>query len=299
MLKEKLYMSGMDCLKGEHADPINSNIWIEKLLKHGFPRYYNGIIKIEYNDFCTKLSKSEDYKFLVSEVINGKIVLLKNALSKKCVENLKNKSIEYWNNNEDTFNKIYENCKNFHRVIDEKRSELYSIKAIKHSSYIFPWNEDFTSSRNEINKVWANLKIFQGLKKNAFEKNTPKDKIVDRIQICMYPPKIGYLETHTDPTHNQLIFISGYLSKRGTPGAYSKGGFYAIDKNKNKVDLEENISEGDMSFGMASIMHGVDTIDPDCTDEIEWYGSRGRWFLGLYSNDSDEVVNRITSRKAN
>jgi hypothetical protein len=297
MINEKKHMSGMECLKGEYANQINSSIWIEKLLNYGFPKHYKGIIKIEYSEFCEILNNHNEYKSLVDEVIKGKIIILKNALSAQCVDNLKNKSVEFWKNNEDTFNKMYENCKNFHRVIDDKRSEFYSIKAIKHSSYIFPWNEDFTSSRNEINNVWSNLKIFQGLKKDAFEKNTPKDKIVDRIQICLYPPKIGYLQTHTDPTHNQLIFISGYLSKRGSPGAYSSGGFYAVDINKNKVDLEDNINEGDMSFGMATIMHGVSTIDPDYSDEIDWYGYRGRWFLGLYSNDSDEVVNRITAKQ--
>lgn len=293
----KINMSGIDCLIGDNADPVKSKIWIDKLEKVGFPNYYSGTIKINYGDFCEILADNEEYIKLIDQLIHGKIILLKNTLSMNCVNNLRLKTLEYWKNNEDIFLKTLENCKNFHRIIDEKRTQLYSIKVIKHSTYIFPWNDDYTSHRDEINQVWKNLKIFQGLKPDAFEKNTPKDKIVDRIQICLYPPKVGYLQTHIDPTHNQLLFISGYLSKRGSYGSYSEGGFYAIDENNNKVDLEENIDEGDMSIGLATIRHGVNLIDPDYSGDVDWYGSKGRWFLGLYTNDSDEVANRRTTVK--
>ena len=130
-----------------------------------------------------------------------------------------------------------------------------------------------------------------GRKYNEFEKNTPKDGIVDRIQVLKYPPG-GSLETHCDPYHNQRTFISIYMSTRGED--YKSGGFYVIDKDNKKLDLEEYINAGDIGFGYASIMHGVDKIDG--LENCEWDTNKGRWFIGLYSNDSDEVKNRITSK---
>ena len=41
-----------------------------------------------------------------------------------------------------------------------------------------------------------------------------------------------------------------------------------------------------MGIGSAKIVHGVDQIDDCPTSE--------RWFLGLYTNDSDCVKDRIT-----
>ena len=52
--------------------------------------------------------------------------------------------------------------------------------------------------------------------------------------------------------------------------------------------------EGDLGLGVATVKHGVSKIDPNFTGEIDWNGPSGRWFLGLYSNDSDHVKNRIT-----
>ena len=52
-----------------------------------------------------------------------------------------------------------------------------------------------------------------GLKKNDYEKNTPKDKIVDRIQVVKYPANTGFCQSHWHSPKNQRLIISYYLSE--------------------------------------------------------------------------------------
>ena len=42
------------------------------------------------------------------------------------------------------------------------------------------------------------LKFSAGLSIDQYETNTPKDKIVERVQIVRYIPK-GFVEPHVDP----------------------------------------------------------------------------------------------------
>ena len=130
-----------------------------------------------------------------------------------------------------------------------------------------------------------------GYKPNHFEKNTPKDGIVDRIQVVQYPSKYGFIEPHSDPYKHQKFFISGYMSKKGKD--YIDGGFYVLDGNDRVVDVEKYIDVGDLGIGFATIVHGVAPVnrnkDPDWNDTND-----GRWFYSLYTNESDEVKDRHT-----
>ena len=43
-----------------------------------------------------------------------------------------------------------------------------------------------------------------------------------------------------------------------------------------------------------SIAHGVDKVDPK--KKLIWNSDKGRWFIGMFVNDSDHVQNRITAK---
>ena len=78
------------------------------------------------------------------------------------------------------------------------------------------------------------------------------------------------------------------MSKKGLD--YKKGGFYVVKENNQFEDVEKYVVIGDISIGYATVMHGVDTIDPD--QKPNWLTKDGRWWLGLYSNSSDMVSKR-------
>jgi hypothetical protein len=270
------------------------DLW-SKYLKKGMPRFAKGTYKLTYHEFL-EIIKTKNYERIEDIIIKmsaGYILHLEGCLSLETTRSLKKSTVEFWHNEPSSFHKMLENVPNFHRIIDENVSQNYSFRAIKHSAYYFPWNEDITGVRDVVMSRWGKIKVLMGLSEFEYTKNTPISGAVDRIQVVLYPPRYGVLETHVDPYHNQLCFISGYLTTRGE--GYNQGGFYAINEQGEKLDLESEMREGDMGVGLATIQHGVSRIDPDCHEsEIDWNGSKGRWFLGLYTNDSDEVSFRRT-----
>lgn len=230
----------------------------------------------------------------------GDVYIVKNAFSPDWVNKLKADTIELFKETESTFHKMKEGVPNFHRVIDESVSKNYAISAIKHSAYFFPWNPESSKMFEEVNRRWRLFKYIGGFEYDEYVGNTPKDEIVDRIQVCIYPKGLGSLGSHSDPFHNQRFFISGFLSDRGGDGAdYEEGGFYTVDQQGDHIDAEPFIGLGDMAFGYATVHHGVKKIDPESHRKYDPHNPMGRWFLGLYSNDSDEKKNRITSYRVN
>ena len=178
-----------------------------------------------------------------------------------------------------------------------ENAHKYSIKMNKHSFYFFPWNDDDLNIFQHINKIWRLTKTISGYYADAFEKNLPEDGIIDRIQVVKYPLGLGGVELHQDPILYQKYFISCYMSTKGLD--FDDGGVYCIDAKKNKdFSIEEHALPGDVSFGLATIMHGVDkpSKPKELNDTDEMY--HGRWWLGLYSMNSDYVIKRNTSSPA-
>ena len=251
---------------------------------------------VENCDSFTKKVFSENKKVikkLVRSLYSGDIYLLKKSFSKKFCNKLITGAWKIKKTKKMSFHKMKGNCPNFHRLIDEKLTKKYSSNHIKHSFYFFPWNSDPLNMYEKIYKRWRAFKLLGGFKFNEFENNTTKnnDKVVDRFQIVHYPAGAGWLETHSDPYHNQRVIISGFLSERGKD--YYKGGFYCYKKNGTVIDCDEKVETGDMLIGYATVLHGVSTIDPEVM--LNYHSPRGRWFLGLYSNDTDVVKKRKTT----
>ena len=59
------------------------------------------------------------------------------------------------------------------------------------------------------------------------------------------------------------------------------------------IDCDEKVETGDMLIGYATVLHGVSTIDSEV--KLNYNSPRGRWFLGLYSNDTDVIKKRRTT----
>lgn len=69
---------------------------------------------------------------------------------------------------------------------------------------------------------------------------------------------------------------------------------FHVGPGNRLVDLEDRIDVGDIGIGFATIMHGVDRIDPHKLPD--WKKKDGRWWLGLYSNSTDHVEKRATGK---
>ena len=80
------------------------------------------------------------------------------------------------------------------------------------------------------------------------------------------------------------------MSKRGLD--FDSGGVYAVGEGDEYIDLEDKLEIGDIYILYPTVEHGIKTINKGA--EIDWESDGGRWFMGLYSNASDEMKNRHT-----
>ena len=250
------------------------------------------VIQVDYQEFRENVLNQTDafVESLVGSLYGGDAYLVKGAFSKDFMIGLRKKVHEYWSGRPSEFYKMLEGSPDFHRIIDLEAGKKYSFRGCKHSCYFYPWNDDPLDLFGPIYERWRVMKFLMGLRPDEYESNTPKDGVVDRIQIVRYPPRIGFLEPHSDPYLHNRLFFSGYMSKRGVD--YQGGGFYLVGPGDKVVEVEEQIDIGDVCIGYASVYHGVAPADRH--KEPSWDLDDGRWFLSMYSNASDEVPNRHT-----
>tara|TARA_B100001123_G_C15254071_1_gene1003938 strand:- start:907 stop:1803 length:897 start_codon:yes stop_codon:yes gene_type:complete len=270
-------------------------IWKELEAKNPLPRRARNVVELDFdwfNEIIQNENKNE-IKKIIENLFMGDIYLLKKAFTKEFLERIKKNCFEYFLNIPPSFHKMKEGCPDFHRKIDVETGKKYSFSRCSHSYYFYRWNNDPINLFNEIDKRWRLVKKLMGLNFDEFEKNTPKNGVVDRVQLVRYPSSIGYLEPHSDPYKHQKLFISGYMSKQNED--FDGLGFYLIDKFSNIVEVENNIDVGDLGLGFATVQHGVAPVN--LTKKPNWEDMNdGRWFLSMYSNQSDEVKVRHTGQ---
>ena len=256
------------------------------------PQYAREIITRDYGEFARAVAAQEPrfVESVVQSLYAGDLYVLKHGFPQRFMVDLLNKVHDYWGKTPASFHKMVEGCPDFHRIQDEQIAAKYVFKSVRHSCYFFHWNGDPLGMIPPIMERWRVFKVLGGFPADAYERHTPKDGVVDRIQIAQYPPKIGISETHSDPWKNQRTFISAFMSKRGVD--YHAGGFYVVGPGNVFIDVEPAIDVGDIAIGYATVMHGVARIDPH--QECDWSSKDGRWWLGLYSNSSDMVKERAT-----
>ena len=258
------------------------------------PKYSKAVVAVNYDEFASNVEKQQDdfVKKITESLYNGDIYITKNAFSKEFLENLRKKVFKIISKTEPSFHKCVEGSPNFHRKIDDKIAKNYSFEQVRSIFYWYKWNNDLTQETLEINKRWQVLKLLSGLEKNIYEKNTPKDGIVERFQVANYVAGTGRCATHSDPYKNCKFVLNAYMSKRGIH--FNKGGFYVLGKNKEPIDVEKDIDIGDMGFHYASVWHGVSKINPD-KKKVDWDAEDGRWWVNVCAIDSNMVSSRTTA----
>lgn len=229
---------------------------------------------------------------LVASLMAGDLWLLRGAFTEAFMRTLKDRTLAWTRSREPSFHQMVEGTPDFHRIIDLEAGRQYAFHGCKHSAYFYRWNADPLGIWPAITARWRVVKAAMGLAPDAYERFTPKDGVVDRIQVVRYPPAIGYLEPHADPHQHQRLFFSCYMSRRGVD--FHGGGFYAVDQDDQPRFIEDDIRIGDASIGCATVVHGVAPCDRHKAPD--WNKSDGRWFLSLYSNAADTGQQRATGK---
>tara|TARA_B110000438_G_C15749322_1_gene622187 strand:- start:164 stop:1024 length:861 start_codon:yes stop_codon:yes gene_type:complete len=261
------------------------------------PNSFRKICEIDYSKFenQVKIQNNGFVKNITSSFYSGDFFILKNAFSSTFINKLKSSLMEYSKKSPSTFFKMKEGCPDFHRIQNEDHLGKYSVDAVRHSFYFFSWNDDPLKIREKLYKKWRIIKFASGRSFTEWEKNTPKDGVVDRVQIVKYPPGSGYIEPHVHDPINQRIIVSVFMSEIGKD--FSKGGCHFYNKKNQKVSVEDRIQIGDIGLFYASLRH---CVDPVMAEEslLKNKDTDGRWWIGLYSPESDELDKRHTSSPA-
>lgn len=246
---------------------------------------------MRFSDFANEIREPDSRVIsdMVESLFAGDLFLLRGAFPAEWMRELKRKTVGWRATRESQFHKMVEGSPDFHRIITHEDGLKYAFRQCKHSAYFYRWNSDPLSVFPVIDQRWQLIKVLMGLRPQEYVRNTPKDGVVDRVQVVRYPPGAGYLEPHQDPWKHQRLFISGYMSKRGVD--FHGGGLYLVGENDKVIDdVEDQIEVGDVAVGYATVMHGI----APCAGECDWAKDDGRWFLSLYSNATDTVPNRHT-----
>lgn len=266
--------------------------------KYKEPKYISRVKTIDFEMLKKKID-SNDIRFIkkmIRDLYVNKIgFILKGAAKESLKKIIISLAKNYKLNQKPSFHKMYQDTPNFHRIIDKNITKKYKIFAIKHSFFFYNWNirsKLENKFKNSVYKHWRYIKFLAGNRKNQYEKNKPLDGQIDRLQIIRYPSGGGLLKDHVDPTKNQKIVSGLIMSKIGND--FNNGGFYFKKKNKKKFNIENRLDIGDAVIFYGSIIHGVDKVDPK--SKLNWKSDNGRWFIGMFVNDSDHVKNRVVAK---
>ena len=266
--------------------------------KYPTPKYVGRVKRLKFDDLKKAIdNKNESYlkKIIKSMYVKKEAYILKNSASKKLKRTILDLANHYKKTRKTSFHKMLDGCPNFHRIIDKDLTKKYSIFAIKHSFYFYNWNIKTKLEKKlkeGVYRHWRYVKSLAGNGKTRFERNIPSDGQIDRLQIVRYPAGGGELRDHIDPRKNQRVVSGIIMSKVGKD--FSRGGFYFKSSSKKKINIEKKLDEGDAVIFYGSIVHGVEKVDPK--EKLLWETNKGRWFMGMFVNDSDHVKNRITAK---
>ena len=280
---------------------LNKNLnkyWVELEEKYSPPSYVKKIKNLEFEDLKNAVNnKKEKYlrELIRNMYLKKEAYILKNAAPKNFKKTIIDLANHYKKRRNSTFHKMLNGTPNFHRVIDKKITKKYSLYAIKHSFYFYNWNIK-TKLEKKLKdgayRHWRYVKFLAGNKKKSFENNIPSDGQIDRLQVVRYPAGGGQLRDHVDPRKNQRVVTGLIMGKIGKD--FQRGGFYFKSSKKKKINIEHMLDEGDAVIFYGSIAHGVESVDPK--EKLSWKSNKGRWFVGMFVNDSNHVKNRITAK---
>ena len=225
---------------------------------------------------------------LKNEVVDGNILILRSAFNS---ENLRKIFINIKNSNIDTTKdtRMLEGIKNIHYRSDSTGAGSYSAKDL--SWYFFPWNKDATGLSDLIEPFFNQIIKMNGYNTKTIKNNTPKDIVIQRIQIIYYPIGSGNISLHQDPTNITKVTCGIYITENGLD--YNKGGFYVYDMNKKKINIDENIKSGDLILFYNGLFHGVDIVSKNKNNNSK---INGRGFINLSLLESHESKNRKTTK---
>ena len=266
----------------------------DSLLKEGkVPNYLRSIVRVPYSEFREKIlsGSSEFLKQYTESIFGGDLWIVTGVLSTTQVDKMKRGVLAFQSKQPAGPIKVLEDCGNYHALVDGSSAPKGGYVAVDHSSYFFRWNGDEYGLFDMVDDAWSKVKVASGRGPDEYKSNTPKDVMVDRIQVIQYPAGAGKITSHADPHITMKVNLGIYLSTYGKD--YQKGGFFIADRPGHPVFIDERVGLGDMVLWFPHLTHGVDTVDAGT--KVDWNAPGGRWYLHLNTIESNIIDERHTA----
>ena len=266
-------------------------VW-EKFLKDNyFPTYLRDIREIESSELESCVLNDElTTSKLILDLLAGDLFIVRNVLTSEQASRIKKSVHNYGQSTPPEDLSEISPIPNFHCKSHGGRVKD-GYDEIGHVYHFYRWNEDTLGIFSTIDKFWDTVKIFNGIGANGIKNNLPKDGVIDRIQLLHYPINTGEITPHCDVSRWQKTNIAISLTERGKD--FDSGGFYCLDKNEQKVDVESMVRVGDAVCWVPTVFHGVEK--PTSNNKIDWSKPEGRWQLLAFAIQSKVIKDRVVS----
>jgi hypothetical protein len=268
-----------------------NDIWERHLENNYFPTYFKESKEMEYEEF--KFIIHNDIKAtnnFIHNFLAGDVYVIKGVLSKGVATQLKEEVYQYGKTTDISNLRADKKIPNYHyksgggEVVD-------GYQEFAHSYYFWRWNPDELRVFDRIDGFWDNVKILNGLGPNGLKNNTPEDGVIDRVQILHYPINVGKITAHCDVARWQKTNVAISLTERSVD--YKTGGLYCLNKDDEKVDVEQFVEAGDAILWIPTVFHGVD--EPTTGIGVNWENPEGRWQLLAQAVQSWAIKDRVVS----
>ena len=242
-------------------------------------------IVIKKKSFLNYLLKKPKLNYKILS-LNKNIYVVKNFFSLHDCLFYRKFCINFEKKNRNSWFPLKEDVKDYFRIHNNFKKA--HVKSIQKAFYFHPWNKNFKKLINWKLKIIFNLKLLLSKTNYTYKNmlsNTPKDLNVMRILVHNYPRGGGYQEPHIDPFNCfakiQTIIIISVRNKD-----YNDGGFHFINKKFQKINVEKELSIGDLVLCSPDIVHSVEPIDVN--KNLSFKKKDGRWIVMPIILQSDE-----------
>lgn len=240
----------------------------------------NKIIKIKKIDDLLNNKKLIDQN--KKNIKNGNLLIIRNVIDKKKIKSIKKYLIKIGSNSLPRYESLTNCTPNHHRIVrNDPRS---FVKGCFHQFSFFLWNQDLFNLFELTKKCFWLKNLLAGKKRDDYLEIDSKSKIISRVAFQFYPKGEGYLNLHQDPIgFHQVTAPLLIMSEKSNKGDFKTGGSYVLDKNDNKIFIEDHTKIGDLVMYNASIPHGVELIDKR-KKFANWEEFKGRWMMLIATN---------------
>ncbi len=213
-----------------------------------------------------------------SDIKAGKLVVLRGGVDAQWCQSVVNYLSSIGSSSLPNYSAIVPGGANFHRINDSDPRSF--VKGCFHQFVFYPWNQDILQFFDRLKPFYELKNLVSDISADRFLFDSDENYTA-RIAAQFYPVGRGYLSSHRDPVYeHQLCIPTVTLSKKGID--YQKGGAVFSTRRGRKINIDDFSEVGDVTLFDASLVHGVDPIDPSL--DVNWLNFKGRWMLLLAVN---------------